>query len=67
MTKQARVGFCHATGVQVQLAWDLAEGRAINRTCSVQIGCSRFLKSAQAPQKPDQLPIAACLLLDTDK
>lgn len=59
--------FCRTQGVPVQLTWDDVDGQAVNRTCSLQDGCSRYMQPMRIPQNVGELPIVACVLLASDQ
>lgn len=67
MGKESSQWFCRAGGVPVILEWDALKGKAVNRSCSLQAACERYMKPAQAPQSLNGFPIAACGLLVDDE
>ena len=65
--RQATGHLCPAVGTTIQLTWRVEAGRAVDRHCSVEGGCSRYLRPAQSPQTAGAEPISACALLLSDQ
>lgn len=65
--RQAAGYVCPAVGTTIQLTWRLEAGRAVDRHCSVEGACSRYMKPAQSPQTAGAEPISACALLLSDQ